>query len=47
LGVPVPATLPAVMWGEPLPPPTLENVGDRERPVISTELKDGVRLGNV
>ena len=40
-GKPAPASLPAVMWGEPLPPHTLENVGDRELHVISTELKDG------
>lgn len=39
---PGPATLPAVMWGEALPPHTLENVGDRELHVVSVELKDGV-----
>jgi hypothetical protein len=38
-GRPAPATLPAVMWGEALPPHTLENVGDRELHVISVELK--------
>ncbi len=38
-GRPAPATLPAVLWGEALPPHTLENVGDRELHVISTELK--------
>jgi hypothetical protein len=36
---PAPATLPAVMWGDALPPHTLENVGDRELHVISVELK--------
>jgi len=38
-GKPAPANLPAVMWGEPLPPHTLENVGSAELHVISTELK--------
>ncbi len=46
-GKPAPAGSPAVLWGEPLPPHTLENVGDRELHVISVELKDGVRPGNV
>ena len=40
-GKPAPASLPAVMWGEPLPPHTLENVGSAELHVVSTELKDG------
>jgi hypothetical protein len=40
-GKPAPTTLPAVLWGEPLPPHTLENVGSAELHVISTELKDG------
>ena len=42
-GKPAPANLPAVMWGEALPPHTLENVGAAELHVISTELKDGPR----
>jgi len=46
-GKPAPASLPAVLWGEPLPPHTLENVGSTELHVVSTELKDGVRPGNV
>ena len=44
-GKPAPASLPAVLWGEPLPPHTLENVGSAELHVISTELKDTARLG--
>ena len=38
-GKPAPAGSPAVLWGEPLPPHTLENVGSTELHVISTELK--------
>ncbi len=38
-GKPTSASLPAVLWGEPLPPHTLENVGSAELHVISTELK--------
>ena len=34
-----PASLPSVMWGEPLPPHTLENLGPAELHVISAELK--------
>ena len=33
------ATPPAVLWSDPLPPHTLENVGDNEIRVISVELK--------
>ncbi len=43
-GKPTPASLPAVMWGEPLPPHTLENVGSTELHVISTELKPAPAL---
>ena len=38
-GKPAPVGSPAVLWGEPLPPHTLENVGTAELHVISTELK--------
>jgi hypothetical protein len=38
-GRPAPASLPAVMWGEALPPHTLENVGSAMLHVVSTELK--------
>ena len=40
-GKPASTSLPAVLWGEPLPPHTLENVGSAELRVVSTELKDG------
>lgn len=40
-GRPPPASLPFVVWSEPLPPHTLENVGSAELHVVSTELKDG------
>ena len=33
------ATPPTVLWSEPLPPHTLENVGEAEIRVISVELK--------
>ncbi len=33
--------LSAVLWSPPLPPHSLENVGDRELRVIMVELKDG------
>ncbi|MGB3715767.1 MAG: hypothetical protein WA996_15180 [Candidatus Promineifilaceae bacterium] len=33
------ATPPAVLWSDPLPPHTLENVGENEIRVISVELK--------
>lgn len=39
-GRPAPASLPLVVWGEPLPPHTLENVGASELHVVSVELKD-------
>ena len=39
-GRPAPESLPFVVWGEPLPPHTLENVGAAELHVISVELKD-------
>lgn len=38
-GRPPPASLPAVLWGEPLPPHTLENVGATELHVVSVEIK--------
>lgn len=38
-GKPAPAGSPAVLWGEPLPPHTLENVGGAELHVLSIELK--------
>ena len=38
-GKPAPAGSPAMLWGGPLPPHTLENVGSVELHVISTELK--------
>jgi hypothetical protein len=39
-GRPAPANLPLVVWGEPLPPHTLENVGPAELHVVSVEIKD-------
>jgi len=39
-GRPPPASLPAVVWSEPLPPHTLENVGLAELHVVSVELKE-------
>lgn len=39
-GKPAPASLPVVIWGEALPPHTLENVGSAELHVVSIELKD-------
>jgi hypothetical protein len=39
-GRPAPASLPFVVWGEPLPPHTLENVGASELHVVSIEIKD-------
>lgn len=41
-GRPPPASLPAILWGEPLPPHTLENVGTTELHVISIEIKDRI-----
>jgi hypothetical protein len=38
-GRPPPASLPAVVWSEPLPPHSLENVGAAELHVVSVELK--------
>ena len=38
-GRPAPARLPHVVWSEPLPPHTLENVGPTELHVVSVELK--------
>lgn len=38
-GKPPPASLPAVLWGEALPPHTLENVGKNELHVVSIESK--------
>ena len=38
-GHPAPANLPAVVWSEPLPPHSLENVGAMELHVVSVELK--------
>ena len=35
------ATPPTVLWTDPLPPHTLENVGEKEIWVISVELKKG------
>jgi hypothetical protein len=40
-GMPAPAHLPFVLWGEPLPPHTLENVGSEVLHVVSVEIKDG------
>jgi len=37
----------SVLWSGPLGLHTLENVGATELHVVSTELKDVVRLGNV
>jgi hypothetical protein len=39
-GKPAPASLPFVVWSEPLPPHTLENVGAVELRVISVEIKE-------
>jgi len=38
-GRPPPASLPAVAWGEALPPHTLENVGNAELRVVSIEFR--------
>jgi hypothetical protein len=38
-GRPPPANLPFVVWSEPLPPHTLENVGSTELWVVSIETK--------
>lgn len=43
-GRPPPASLPLVVWGEPLPPHTLENVGAAELHVVSVELKDWTQV---
>jgi hypothetical protein len=34
-------TPPQVLWGEPLPPHSLENVGDKSLHIISVEQKTG------
>ena len=39
-GRPAPASLPFILWGEPLPPHTLENVGTTDLHVVSIEIKD-------
>jgi hypothetical protein len=39
-GRPPPASLPAVVWSEPLPPHSLENVGAADLHVVSVEMKD-------
>jgi len=39
-GRPPPEKLPFVVWSEPLPPHTLENVGAGELHVVSIEVKD-------
>ena len=39
-GRPPPGNLPLIIWGEPLPPHTLENVGPAELRVLSVEIKD-------
>ena len=41
-GRPAPASLPFILWGEPLPPHTLENVGTAELHVVSIEIKDAL-----
>jgi hypothetical protein len=46
-GQPAPVGSPAVLWGEPLPPHTLENVGHADLHVVSVELKDGARPDNL
>ena len=38
-GRPPPVNLPLIVWGDPLPPHTLENVGTGELHVVSIELK--------
>ena len=38
-GRPAPVELPLVIWSEPLPPHTLENVGTTDLHVVSIELK--------
>lgn len=40
-GRPPPASLPFVVWSEPLPPHTLENVGTTDLWVVSVETKGG------
>jgi quercetin dioxygenase-like cupin family protein len=35
-----PTTLPAVLWSDPLPPHSLENVGPGEICIVSVEVKD-------
>ena len=42
-GRPPPASLPMVIWSEPLLPHTLENVGDTDLHVVSIETKDVLR----
>lgn len=44
-GRPPPGHLPAVVWTEPLPPHTLENVGSADLHVVSVELKVRASLG--
>jgi hypothetical protein len=39
-GRPAPTSLPLIVWSEPLPPHTLENVGAAELQVVSIELKE-------
>jgi hypothetical protein len=39
-GRPAPASLPLIVWSEPLSPHSLENVGAAELQVVSIELKD-------
>jgi hypothetical protein len=39
-GKPAPSPLPAILWGEPLPPHTLENVGQTDLHVVSVETKN-------
>jgi hypothetical protein len=39
-GKPPPAPLPLVIWSDPLPPHTLENVGSAELHAVSIEIKD-------
>ena len=38
-----PPDVPSVIWCEPLPPHSVENVGDAELRVLSVELKDIVQ----
>ena len=39
-GRPPPATLPLIVWSEPLPPHSLENVGTADLHAVSIEIKD-------